>query len=170
MSQPKLNAESDFLVKESRSTNFIAGGFMIAVFFVSMMFGDFGWDNLLFGVCILLLPGAIAIARGKRNHTIMKINKTGIYYAGQLVTGWGLYYDAAVKEKTEVNSFRDNFVLDLRYYSPNYSLIYTRSIPLTNTHDKSEEEIIEAIRFYYTVARSGAAAQAMEPAPGKEHS
>jgi hypothetical protein len=100
----------------------------------------------------------------------MKINKSGIYYAGQLVTSWSLYYDAVVQDDSDVGSFKDNFVLNLRYYSANYSLLYTRSIPLTNTQDKSEEEIIEAIRFYYAASRHGITEQTQEAVPGNDHS
>lgn len=157
MNDPHTDTANDFLVKESRSINYIAGGFLIAVFFVSLLFGSYDLSNYLFGVCILLLPGAIAIARGRRNRVIMKINKNGIYYAGQMVTNWTLYYDAVVADKRDAASFRDNFVLDLRYYSPDYSLMHTRSIPLTNSQDKSEEEIIQAIRLYYNAARLNAA-------------
>jgi hypothetical protein len=154
MSEPKLNTEDNFLVKESKTINFIAGGALLAVFFVSFMFGDYGWSNFLIATCMFLIPGAIAIARGSRNTMIIKINKIGFFYAGQLITEWNLFYDAVVQDKMAVGSYKDNFVLDLRYYSADYSLLYTKSIPLTNTQDKSEEEIIEAINFFYSASRS----------------
>ncbi|HZF63536.1 MAG TPA: hypothetical protein VEZ55_03575, partial [Chitinophagaceae bacterium] len=88
-----------------------------------------------------------------RNATIIKINRSGFYYAGQLVTDWKLFYDAVVQDKMAVGSYRDNFILDIRYYSTDRSLLYTQSIPLTNTQDKAEEDIIEAIRFYYAASR-----------------
>ena len=157
MSESKLDAEKDFLVKESRTINFIAGGVLLGVFFISLTFGDYGWSNFLFAVCMFLIPGTIAIAKGRRNATIIKINKNGFYYAGQLVTDWTLFYDAVVQDKTEVGSYKDNFVLDLRYYSGDYTLVYTQSIPLTNNQDKAEEEIIEAINFYYEASKSPAA-------------
>jgi hypothetical protein len=53
--------------------------------------------------------------------------------------------------KPDVGSYNDNFVLDLRYYSSDYSLIYTKCIPLTSTQDKGDEEILEAIQFYYNL-------------------
>lgn len=153
MSEQKLTAREDFLVKESKSINYIAGGILLAIFFISMMFGDYGWSNFLFALGIFLIPGVIMIARGRRNSTIIRINKTGFYYAGRLVTDWKMFYDAVVQEKSKVGSYRDNFILDLRYYSADYSLIYTKSIPLSNTQDKAEEDIIAAIQFYCNVGR-----------------
>jgi hypothetical protein len=69
MSEPKLNAEHDFLVRESRTINFIAGGFMLVVFFASMMVGAYGWANIFLEFAfylfpaLLQLPGANAIKR-----------------------------------------------------------------------------------------------------------
>lgn len=153
MAEPKLNKEEDFHVKESRSINFLAGGIMLAVFFVSMAFGDYGWSNYMFALCLFLIPGAIAIAKGRRNATIMTINKSGFYYAGKRITDWKLFCDAAVYDRRAPGRYKDNFVMDLRYYSPDYALIYTLSIPLANNQDKAEEEIIEAINFYHNASR-----------------
>lgn len=81
MAESKLNWEGDFHVKESRSINFMAGGIMVAVFFVSMAFGDYGWSNYIFGLGLFLIPGAIAIAKGRRNATLITINKEGFIMA-----------------------------------------------------------------------------------------
>lgn len=153
MSGSKLNAEIDFLVKECKTINFVTGGALIVVFVFSMTFEDYGWSNYLTAVCLFLIPGAIAIAKGRKNLTIIKINKTGFFYGEKLVTEWNLYYDAVVHNKMQVGSYRDNFILDLRYYSVDYSLLYTISIPLTNNQDKGDEEIIEAINFFYGLSR-----------------
>lgn len=153
MAKPKLNWDEDFHVKESKSINFMAGGIMVAVFFVSMAFGDYGWSNYIFGLGLFLIPGAIAIAKGRRNATLITINKEGFYYGGKLISDWKLFCDAAVYDRRAPGRFKDNFVMDLRYYSPDYTLIYTLSIPLTNNQDKAEEEIIEAITFYSTQSR-----------------
>lgn len=152
MSEPKFDAEGSFLVKESRSINFLAGGIMITVFCVSMAFGDYGWGNYLFGLCLFLIPGAVAIARGRRNATLMTIDKAGFYYGGKHIADWKHFYDAAVYDRRAPGRYKDNFVMDFRYYSNDFSLVYTLSIPLTNNQDKAEEEIIEAINFYYNAS------------------
>ena len=83
----------------------------------------------------------------------MVINKNGFFYKGKLITDWKLFYDAVVFEKPRGRRIKDSFVLDLRYYSSDYSLIYTKRIPLTNFQDKGDEEILEAIQFYYNAGR-----------------
>lgn len=153
MSGTNLSLDKDFLVKESKAINYVAGGIMVAVFIASLIIGDFGWYNYLFCLGLFLVPGAIYLARGNRNTTIIKINKTGFYYGGRLVADWHHLYGAAVRDKTEVGRYRDNFVLEFRYYSPDYTKVYTESYPLTNTQDKAEEEIIAAINFYYNAGK-----------------
>jgi hypothetical protein len=153
MSGTNLCLEEDFLVKESKTINYVAGAIMVAVFIASLFIGDFGWYNYLFGLGLFLVPGAFYLARGNRNTTIIRINKTGFYYSGRLLADWHHFYGAAVRDKTEVGRYRDNFVLEFRYYSPDYTKVYTESFPLTNTQDKAEEEIIAAINFYYNAGK-----------------
>lgn len=107
----------------------------------------------MFGLCLFLIPGAIAIAKGRRNAILITINKTGFYYGGKLITDWKLFCDATVYDRRAPGKYKDNFVMDLRYYSRDYNLIYTLNIPLTNNQDKAEEEIIEAITFCSTQSR-----------------
>lgn len=153
MSESKLNKEDEFVVKESRSILFIVGSILLVIFTFAVLVADLDWANFIFALCIFLIPGAIAIARGRRNRTIMVINKNGFFYKGKLITDWKLFYDAVVFEKPRGRRIKDSFVLDLRYYSSDYSLIYTKRIPLTNFQDKGDEEILEAIQFYYNAGR-----------------
>src|SRR6476469_1949950 len=129
MDEPKLHADQDFLVKESKSINYIAGAALLGVFLVSMSFGDYGWSNYLTAICLFFIPGVIAIAKAQKNTIIIKINKTGFFYAGRLITEWKLFYGATVQDNTATGSYKDNFVLDFRYYAADHSLIYTLSIP-----------------------------------------
>ena len=143
-----LNANEDFLVKESMAVNYVAGIFLLAVFVISFAVGDYGWGPFLSATAILLIPAAFYLARAGRNAIIIRINKTGFFYAGTLVTNWKNYVDAVISQDEIVGSIQDNFALLIRYYGDE-ELIYTMKIPLSNTQDKAEEEIIEAIAFYY---------------------
>ncbi|MGZ5221303.1 MAG: hypothetical protein ACXWC7_14540, partial [Chitinophagaceae bacterium] len=136
MSQSNLNAENDFLVKESNTINSIVGIVLLAVFFVSMAAGDSGWSIYILALFLFLIPGAFAMARARRNATIIMINKTGVYYGGRLVTAWDLFYDAKIANESRVGSVSDKFILYIRYYSPDHSLIYTKRIPLSSTQDR----------------------------------
>jgi hypothetical protein len=43
----------------------------------------------------------------------------------------------------------DNVVLTIEYYNDERDFFYQRTTKLTNTQNKSEEEIIAAIEFFY---------------------
>jgi hypothetical protein len=150
MTASKLNIDTDFLVKESRGINFVVGGAMLAVFFICMLSAEMDWYTYIFAAGVFLIPGALSIARGRKNEIIIRINKTGFYFGGELVTDWRSFHDARITDDLKIASIKDNFILKLRYYSADRNLIHTRDIPLTNKQDKAEEEIIEAIRFYYS--------------------
>jgi len=114
--------------------------------------GDYGWGNYLDGLLFLLIPGAFFIARAKRNPIIIKINKSGFYYIGKKITDWEHFYSAALsQDDKQVGSIEDRFILVLKYYSLDNRGMYKMTIPLTNTQDKAEEEIISAIDFYYKI-------------------
>jgi hypothetical protein len=58
MEAPPLDIEQDFLVKESRTINTMAGVALLAVFLVSLSFGDYGWYSYLF-----LFPFSLYLAQ-----------------------------------------------------------------------------------------------------------
>lgn len=149
--QPRLSPDGEFLVKDSISTNLIIGSILLTVFLLSMSMGDYGWPNYLDALGLFLIPGAIAIARSRRNATIIRINKSGLFYGEKLVSGWSHFCDAHLIDDPPVGSFNDHYFLDFRYYSPDQSLIYTKRIPLTNTQDKDIGDVMKAIKFYYDI-------------------
>jgi hypothetical protein len=153
MMRSKLNIDTDFLVKESRQINFVLGGAMIGVFFIIMFSAEMEWYTYVFAAGVFLIPGVIAIARGGKNSIVIRINRRGIYHAEVLITEWQFFYDAKVTEESKLASIKDNFILKLRHYAADRKTIQTRDIPLTNKQDRAEEEIIEAIRFYYSASK-----------------
>lgn len=90
------------------------------------------------------------------NKTIMTINKTGFYYLGKLVTEWKNFIDASVTQDEENRripyDITDRFTLLVRYYKEDEPGYFGRKFLMTAAMDKSEEEVIAAIKFYYEKA------------------
>ena len=86
----------------------------------------------------------------------MTINKTGFYYLGKLVTGWKNFIDASVTQDEENRripyDITDRFILLVRYYKEGEPGYFGRKFLMTAAMDKSEEDIIAAIKFYYEKA------------------
>jgi hypothetical protein len=151
ISDENFNANGDFHVKESKGCN-LAMGIILLVLSLLIIFADL--SGRLTGAFIkvfylLLIPAVLFIRRGSANQTVMTINKTGFYYGGQLLTSWDNFIDAAVTQEEKLLAIQDNFQLFIKYYKDGSPGYFGRKIPLTNTQDKAEEEIIAAIRFYY---------------------
>ncbi|HQX74372.1 MAG TPA: hypothetical protein PK298_15800, partial [Chitinophagaceae bacterium] len=60
------------------------------------------------------------------------------------------------KEKTGIFNIVDNFILVVEYTRDGSPEGFRRKIPLTNTQNKSEEEVLEAVKFFWSVYRKDA--------------
>jgi hypothetical protein len=149
MGQAKFNAENDFLVKESAETNLIISIIFFIIFFIAVYSGDFGWEVYSAAIGIFLLRSAYYLNNARKKEAFIRINKTGFYYKGSLITAWNNFVEASIKQDEIPGSINDNFVLIIQYYSGYPLDLYVYKIPLTNTQDKADEEILEAIQFYY---------------------
>jgi hypothetical protein len=112
------------------------------------------------------------IRRSIINKTIMTINKTGFYYLGELVTDWKNFIDASVSQDEENRrvpyDITDRFMLLVRYSKEGESGYFGRKFLMTAVMDKSEEEIIAAIKFYYEQA-SKPVEVSIEPYPSRRY-
>jgi len=151
ISEDNFNANSDFHVKESRGCNMTMGILLLALFLLIVITDISGilGGPILRIFYLLLIPAVLFIRRGSANQIVMTINKVGFYYGGQLLTSWDNFIDATVTQEEKLLMIQDNFLLFIKYYKDGSPGYFGRKLPLTNTQDKAEEEIIAAIKFYY---------------------
>jgi hypothetical protein len=88
----------------------------------------------------------------------IRVNKTGIYQDEKLITGWPnlIKTFVAQKENKKFYNIQDNFLLVVEYRKDGHSEGFRRKIPLTNTQNKSEEEVLEAVQFFWKEYRKDA--------------
>jgi energy-coupling factor transporter transmembrane protein EcfT len=144
----RFNSESDFVVKESKTMNAIVG-----IFFLIFSFAGFS-VSLVFG-SITLFIAIGAFVRSTKDETIIKINKKGFYYYGELVTDWDHFISDEFIDEVPLPSgsnpgVNDQFFVMIKYYKDGLPGYYGRKIRFTDSQDKSEDEIMAAIKFYYT--------------------
>ena len=148
-----LNKDSNFIVKDS-----VVLDMLIAVFYFAIVISAIVYDfhGASFGKALLfgLLPGLLFIFKAVNNNPAITINKDGIYYFKDLVTGWPDFYKATVIQ-LPLNATRydpgisERIILRLEYSKNQTDDLYKQELPLTNTQNKSEEEIIAAIEFFH---------------------
>jgi hypothetical protein len=149
----KFNADASFVVKESRNMRiFIA---MLALGLAAIM----AWSAMWLAV-VPAVFGVYSMLASRKQPTVMMIDKRGFFYYGSLVTNWKNFVSAQFMDQTPQLSSRslglsDQFSIALRYRKEGDPVCYERKIALTNMQDKSEEEILAAIRFYYKQSQKG---------------
>jgi hypothetical protein len=144
ISDDQFNASSDFVVKESKGVNLVTGILFLILAFAFVSMSWYGWFGVIFAIGV--------IVKGFRNKTIMVINKSGFYYYGELLTDWDHFISEEFIDDGPAmpqSGAKDQFYVLIKYYKEAQAGYYGRKIPFTDSQDKSEEEIIAAIKFYY---------------------
>jgi hypothetical protein len=108
-------------------------------------------DYQSFFFALALIPAYLFFRKARSNRVFIRINKKGIYNDEKLVTSWSNLLTAyiAEKERKGIYDIQDHFFLALEYKKAGTNEMVKRKIPLTNTQNKSEEEILEAVKFFW---------------------
>jgi hypothetical protein len=149
---PKVDPSEEFLVRQSTPVNYITGFLLILVFGTSLWGKDLGWVIYLKSLSLLLIPGAFLVAAGRRKAVLIKVNTVGIYFREELVTDWDHFSDAILFQDPEPGAINDRFFIMVKYTKGESLDLFGRKIPMLNTQDKADEEIIAAIQKFYNAA------------------
>lgn len=153
MGKIELTGDSEFLVGENKVLDYILASLFFGLFLYGLIYAiinkltTFNYINFLF--LIGLLPALLFFKKGTSNKIYIRINKTGIYQDEQLVTDWYHLLNAYISQREKVFSIQDNFILVVEYMKGSDDKGFRRKIPLTNTQNKSEEEVLEAVHFFW---------------------
>lgn len=153
MGKIPLSNNSEFVVGEDKVLDYILASLFFGLFLYGLIdairqhFTKLNYLNYLF--IIALLPAILFFRKAKNRRIYIRINKTGIYQDEKLVTGWSNLLKAYITQKATVISIQDNFMLVVEYLKDGVEKGFRRKIPLTNTQNKSEEEVLEAVKFFW---------------------
>jgi hypothetical protein len=161
MGKTQLTKESQFTVGEEKVLNYVMSAFFFALFgyglfdAIRRQFINIDYQSIIFALAIL--PAIYCIRRARSNRVYIRINKTGIYQDGKLLTGWDQFLKAYItqKEKKPMLDIRDNFQLVVEFRDKTIPTKgHRKKVPLTNTQNKSEEDIMEAVSFFLKLYKS----------------
>lgn len=153
MAKKILQKNGDFIVGEEKVLLYILSFLFFALFLYGLIdagikgFEKIDYQSYIFTVA--LVPAIILFLKGYRNRIHIRINRNGIYHNERMVTNWANFVNAFVTQKEVLISIQDNFILVVEYINDKTQKGLRRKIPLTNTQNKSEEEVMAAITFYY---------------------
>jgi hypothetical protein len=155
----EINTDTEFTVGEEKVLNYIIGFLFLGLFSYGVAdafikgFSAVTYVNYIF--ILAIIPAAMAFTKARSKRIYLRVNKTGIYQNENLITTWSTFLKAYITQKEVVMSIRDNFQLVVEYYKEDPKKGFRRKIPLTNTQNKSEEDIMKAIQFFVAANKPG---------------
>ena len=160
MRKTALTKDSEFIVGEEKVLNYIIAFLCLTLFMyglidaVTRKFINIDYQSLIF--TLALVPAFIFFKKGRSKRIFIRINKTGIYQEEKLLTNWANFIKAFLTQEEKLVSIKDNFVLVVEYRKEGQKEGFRRKIPLTNTQNKSEEDVLNAVRFFWTAYKNDA--------------
>lgn len=160
MAKTTFTRDSQFVVGEEKILNYVLAALCFAIFIygvgdaVNRHFKNIDYQSFVFALA--LAPAILFFRKAISNRIYIRINKTGIYHNENLVTGWSGLLKAylAQKEKKGIFSIQDNFLLVVEYKKDDTRQAFRKKIPLTNTQNKSEEDVLAAVNFFWKIYKS----------------
>jgi hypothetical protein len=159
MPTPPLSPDTDFIVGEDKVLDYVMAFLFFALFMYgaidAFMKGITRLEYLNYVFFLALAPTLFYFVKARNKRVYIRVNKTGIYQDEALVTEWSRLLDVFIAEKKAAISIKDNFILVIEYQKQGITDGFRRKIPLTNTQNKSEEEIMGAITFFRKLSVKG---------------
>ncbi len=161
MATIKLTGNNEFLVGENKGLDYVLAILCFALFsygLIDTIRNQFTTLSASSFVFLIALGAAILFFRkGNSKRIYIRINKNGIYQDEKLVTDWSHFLNAFInqKEKKRLIELQDNFQLVIEFRKDGTNQGIRKKIPLTNTQNKSEEEVLEAVKFFWVAYNRG---------------
>ncbi|RYZ19567.1 MAG: hypothetical protein EOO16_19565 [Chitinophagaceae bacterium] len=155
MARQPLSEDGTFLVGEEVGLTLVAGGILCCLSIAGLI--SYINSRSMAELYMTLAMGLFAVPflkKGIQNRTSIRVDRQGFFYYGKKLFEWNAFHRAQVVQDEVFGSLQDHFYLVLEFEKPEG--LVRRRIRLTNTQNKSEEEIIAAIRFYSGKARGEA--------------
>ena len=157
MPEEQLTEDADFQVKEYLTLD-ITFAIILYVVALSGIAGE-SQNNIHHPAisvvsCLAILPAVAFTIKAILNRTSITVNKTGIYHYKIFLTNWNNFINAWVEEQHSKSGYY-YFVLIVAFYKDGEEGSFERIMKLDSTQNKSEEEIIAAIKFFDDAAKKG---------------
>ncbi len=150
-----LDANGQFVVGEYKLMHYFMALFFLALFgyglydAIARNFRDIDYQSYVFALAII--PAVMILIKVRKGTIYIRINSKGIYENERLVTQWSglLNVTLTQEEKKGIYDLGDKFILLLQYSKPGETKPLIRKIRLTNTQNKSEEEVLAAVKWFW---------------------
>ena len=146
-----LDKNNEFIVKEWKAVNYMVGIFLLSLVILIICLVGVNSISSILWIFLTASPfflfALIHRKKAASDTAIIRVNDAGLYYYEKLVTDWRNFSNAYVTDERKTERFGDNFQLVVEFYSGD--LLIKKKIPLTNTQNKSEEEVYAALMYFH---------------------
>ena len=154
LAKTALNKNSEFLVKEEKVLNYVLAALLLALFgygvidAIGRKLSDIDYQSYIFFLAIF--PAIYCFRRAHSQRVYIRINKKGIYQDERLVTDWAGFLKAYITQKKKsLYTIQDHFVMVVEYRKPGTTQGLRRVIPVKNTQNRSQEDVLPAVHFFW---------------------
>lgn len=173
MAKKQLTIDSEFTVGEEKALDFILSFLAFSLFVYGLVqtirngLSEVNYSTIIYFMGLVL--GVLFLRKGLSKRIYIRINKKGIFQDEELVTTWDKFLKATIEQgrpqkkngsllptaKGTLAKIQDNFALVVEYIKESPTNGFRRRIPLTNTQNKSEEDVLEAVKFFWKASKGG---------------
>jgi len=150
----ELNPDTEFTVTEATLVDLLIALVFICMFVSAVLYGsgNRALDRVMY---LSLFPGIGFAIRAFIKKAAILVNKKGIWFAGQPVTDWNNFIAAKINQlEMRSGGWEDRNELAVEYYKGTEGDVYKKTIALLSTQNKSGEEIIAAIEYFYELYKT----------------
>ena len=136
-----FDKDGSFTVADSRFINYLGGFVFLALFLGVLVTRDFEigqqTGDFYFIYFTLVIPCLLFFVKGTRKRISIIVNTTGVYYQATLVTTWGNFINAFIRqEEYSVNNYSagisDRFKIVVEYYDARRGGNFLYAIPTSS--------------------------------------
>ncbi len=126
---------------------------LVAIFFFTIFwyFITYNLDGNIIAYVLWLacMPLFLMLFWKRSKKAIISINQQGIFSHGKLVTDWYHFQNVEIKQlPLRIGQINDNVVMIIRFLNTERNMLYEQKLKLSNTLNKSEEQMLRAIESF----------------------
>jgi hypothetical protein len=101
--------------------------------------------TLIFFVCLGIV---IVIKKDIDDSVFIEIDKDGVWVNNQLITDWRNYIESFINKEYSENGSTEKLIINVKYLKDGENGYFLNQIFFNGNEDKSEQEVIEAAKYF----------------------
>ncbi len=146
--QQRKNEPKELVVTESITLLILVAIFFFTIFWYFITYNLDG-NIIAYVLWMACMPLFLMVFWKRSKKAIININQQGIFSHGRLVTDWYHFQSVEIKQMPlRIGQINDNVVMIIRFLNVERNTVFEQKLKLSNTLNKSEEQMLKAIDYF----------------------